>query len=86
MFPHRIRRNRHLHKRGSYADFVCAASRVLKRKRNIVYYLSNQGIDAQTLQRIRHDRPITTATLGKLCEILHCQPGDLLFYTEESEE
>lgn len=50
------------------------------------YYLSNQGIDAQTLQRIRHDRPITTATLGKLCEILHCQPGDLLFYTEESEE
>ena len=50
------------------------------------YYLSNQGIDAQTLQRIRHDRPITTATLGKLCEILHCQPGDLLFYTEESAE
>lgn len=29
------------------------------------YYLSNQGIDAQTLQRIRHDRSITTATLGK---------------------
>ena len=50
------------------------------------YYLSNQGIDAQTLPRIRPDRPITTATLGKLCEILHCQPGDLLFYTEESEE
>lgn len=50
------------------------------------YYLSNQGIDAQTLQRIRHDRPITTATLGKLCEILHCQPGDLLLYTEEPEE
>ena len=50
------------------------------------YYLSNQGIDAQTLQRIRHDRPITTATLGKLCEILHCKPGDLLFYTEDSEE
>lgn len=50
------------------------------------YYLSNQGIDAQTLQRIRHDRSITTATLGKLCEILHCQPGDLLFYMEESEE
>lgn len=50
------------------------------------YYLSNQGIDAQTLQRIRHDRPITTVTLGKLCEILHCQPGDLLLYTEESED
>lgn len=47
------------------------------------YYLSNQGIDAQTLQRIRHDRPITTTTLGKLCEILGCQPGELLEYVLE---
>lgn len=47
------------------------------------YYLSNQGIDAQTLQRIRHDRPVTTATIGRLCEILNCQPGDLIEYERE---
>ena len=42
-----------------------------------------RGIDAQTLQRIRHDRPVTTETLGKLCAIMHCQPGDLIEYLEE---
>ena len=34
------------------------------------YYLANQGLDPQTLQRIRHDRTITTDTLGRLCEIM----------------
>lgn len=46
------------------------------------YYLSNHGIDAQTLQRIRHDRPLTTTTLGKVCEILRCQPGELMEYVD----
>lgn len=53
-------------------------------KNSISYYrLGNEGIDAQTLQRIRHDRPITTTTLALLCEILHCQPGDLIEYVHE---
>ena len=50
------------------------------------YSLANQGIDPQTLQRIRHDQPITTDTLAKLCRILRCQPGELLEYVEDSEE
>ena len=50
---------------------------------NVSYYrLANEGIDAQTLQRIRHDKPITTETIEKLCRILKCQPGDLLEYNE----
>ena len=49
------------------------------------YYLSNQGIDAQTLQRIRHDQPITTSTLGKLCEIMQCAPGNLICYQADDE-
>ena len=34
------------------------------------YYLANQGIESATLQRIRHDQTVTTATLAscvKLC-------------------
>lgn len=50
------------------------------------YYLANQGIDAQTLHRIRHDNPITTETLGKLCKIMKCQPGQLIEYIEEDEQ
>lgn len=47
------------------------------------YRLANEGIDAQTLQRVRHDRPVTTETLGKLCAIMGCQPGDLIEYVED---
>jgi putative transcriptional regulator len=50
------------------------------------YRLANEGIDAQTLQRIRHDRPVTTETLGKLCHIMDCQPGDLIEYVPETDE
>ncbi len=58
--------------------------RRLMQTENISYYrLANEGIDAQTLQRIRHDRPITTETLGKLCAIMHCQPGDLIEYLDD---
>ena len=59
----------------------------LMQTENISYYrLANEGIDAQTLQRIRHDRPVTTETLGKLCAIMHCQPGDLIEYLEEENQ
>ena len=55
-------------------------------EQGISYYrLANEGIDAQTLHRIRHDRPVTTETLGKLCDILKCQPGDLIEYIKEEE-
>ena len=54
---------------------------------HISYYgLPNEGIDAQTLQRIRHDRPITTDTLGRLCAIMRCQPADLIDYQEYPSE
>ena len=54
---------------------------------NISYYrLGNEGIDAQTLQRIRHDLPITTTTLDSLCRIMNCQPGDLIEYIEDAHE
>ena len=50
------------------------------------YYLANEGIESGTLQRIRHDRPVTTTTLGRLCKIMHCHPEDLICYQESEEE
>lgn len=49
------------------------------------YFLANQGIDPQTLQRLRHDEAVTTTTLGRLCAIMHCTPADLICYEEERE-
>ena len=55
-------------------------------KNKISYYrLANEGIDAQTLQRIRHDKPVTTETLAKLCRIMRCQPDDLIEYVAETD-
>ena len=56
-------------------------------KHHISYYrLGNEGINAQTLQRIRHDMPITTTTLGIICKIMQCQPGDLIEYVQGDQE
>lgn len=53
---------------------------------NISYYfLGNEGMDGQTLHRIRHDLPVTTKTLAKLCRIMQCQPADLIEYVEGDE-
>lgn len=38
-----------------------------------------------TLQAIRENRPISTESVAKLCEVLNCQPGDLMEYVEEDE-
>ena len=58
---------------------------LMEQKKISFYLLANEGIDAQTLQRIRHDKPVTTETLGKLCEIMECQPGELIEYLKGGE-
>ena len=61
---------------------------LMEQKKISFYRLANEGIDAQTLQtlqRIRHDKPVTTETLGKLCEIMECQPGELIEYLKGGE-
>ena len=37
-------------------------------------------IPESSMQRIRDGGDISTETISKLCEALHCQPGDLLEY------
>lgn len=57
----------------------------MEKNRISYYFLANQGVDPQTLQRIRHDKPITTDTLGRLCAILNCRPEQLITYQIDSE-
>lgn len=37
-------------------------------------------ISESTLQRIRENKGITTDAVAALCEVLDCQPGDILEY------
>ena len=54
------------------------------KKRNIsTYKLINQyGISRSLLDRLKHNKPISTVTLDDLCKILSCRVEDILLFTE----
>ena len=43
-------------------------------------------LSESTLQRLRTGELINGENLGKLCELLRCQPGDILEYAPDQEE
>ena len=47
---------------------------------NLIY---KQGMDAHTIHRMKHGKPITTTTLNTLCEILSCRVEDILEYVPD---
>lgn len=57
------------------------------RKRNLSTYklIQDYGISRSLLDRLKHNKPITTVTLNDLCSILHCRVEDILLYTEDAE-
>ncbi len=55
--------------------------RKMEEKGLTTYKIRKQKIISEsTLQHIREDKAITTDAIGALCEVLDCQPGDLLEY------
>lgn len=38
------------------------------------------------LQQIRENVPVSWANLGRICELLNCQPGDILEYDQDAGE
>ena len=48
------------------------------------YKLINQfGLSRSLLDRLKHNKPITTITLDDLCKILDCGVEDILVYVKE---
>lgn len=47
------------------------------------YWLQCQGIHPNTISKLQKNQRINTDTLDKLCQILDCQPGDLLEYVPD---
>ena len=49
--------------------------------------IRNEKLIGQSyLQQIRHGEIVSTACMNKLCELLNCQPGDIIEYVEESKD
>lgn len=61
--------------------------KTLKEKGISTYKLINEyGISRSLLDRLKHNRPISTVTLNDLCSILHCRVEDILQFIEERDE
>lgn len=48
--------------------------------------ITEYKISRSLLDRLKHNRPISTVTLNDLCKILHCNVEDILIFVEEPVE
>ena len=56
----------------------------LKKKGITTYKLiTDYHISRSLLDRLKHDKPISTVTLNDLCGFLDCQVQDVLFYERD---
>lgn len=46
---------------------------------------SEKLLSEGAIQSIRTGKPISWANIDKLCELLECQPGDILEYTKDEQ-
>ncbi len=65
----------------SYEPFY----RTLQEKNISTYKLINQfGISRSLLDRLKHNKPISTVTLNDLCSFLDCKVEDILVYIDDN--
>lgn len=58
--------------------------KTLKEKNISTYKLINQfNVSRSLLDRLKHNKPISTVTLNDLCRILNCKVEDVLIYKED---
>ena len=58
--------------------------KTMKEKGISTYKLINQfGISRSLLDRLKHNKPISTVTLNDLCTYLSCRVEDILIYIPE---
>lgn len=64
----------------SYKPFY----QTLKDKNISTYKLINTyGVSRSLLDRLKHDKPISTTTINDLCSFLDCKVEDILVYIED---
>ena len=67
----------------SYEPFY----KTLKRQNMTTYKLiKNHNISRSLLDRLKHNKPLSTVTIDDLCRILHCNVQDILVYKEDEKE
>ena len=46
--------------------------------------ITKYHVSSSTINRLRHNQPVNTATIDKLCEILKCPVDDVITYVEKA--
>ncbi len=58
--------------------------KTMKEKNISTYRLINEfGVSRSLLDRLKHNRPISTVTLNDLCFFLDCRVEDILIYIKD---
>ena len=64
----------------SYEPFY----QTLKKKNITTYRLIKEfGISRSLIDRLKHNKPISTVTLNDLCAFLNCREEEILIYTPD---
>ena len=64
----------------SYEPFY----KTLKNKNITTYKLiNNYGVSRSLIDRLKHNKPISTVTLNDLCGFLDCKVEDILLYIKD---
>ena len=59
--------------------------KTIKEKGITTYKLINHyGLSRSLLDRLKHNKPISTVTLNDLCEILECRVEDIIMFIDDS--
>lgn len=67
----------------SFAPFFLT----LKKKGISTYKLINQfGVSRSLIDRLKHNKPITTVTLNDLCTFLNCEIQDIIEFKNDEKE
>lgn len=57
----------------------------LKKKGVSTYKLITEfGVSRSLIDRLKHDKPITTVTINDLCRFLNCTVGEILEYVPDN--
>ena len=55
--------------------------KTMENKKITKYYLKTYcDINNNTLHKLKHDLPLTTVTIDRLCEVLECNVEDIMVY------
>lgn len=50
------------------------------------YWLRKNGVHPNTVNKLRKGERVNTDTISLLCQLLDCQPGDIMEYVSDTED